>query len=90
MEIRITTRSLKRQLNHVILYEQVENGVAINNNLSAYHVDHQFVTPRRVSQLEQKHPWIEKRLTSHKMPQATLIILREMQVGEAQRRTNNL
>jgi hypothetical protein len=34
MENKIVTRSLKRQLNQVIVHEQVENGVAINNNLS--------------------------------------------------------
>jgi hypothetical protein len=39
MENRIVTRSLKRQLDQVILHKQVENGVAINNNLSANHID---------------------------------------------------
>ncbi len=32
-------RSLKRQLNSVIIHEQVENGVAINKNLSANQID---------------------------------------------------
>jgi hypothetical protein len=34
MENKIATISLRRKLNHVLLQEQVENGVAINNNLS--------------------------------------------------------
>jgi hypothetical protein len=52
MENIIVTRILKRQLDQVILHEQVENGVAINNNLSVNKVDRQFVTPKRVYQLE--------------------------------------
>jgi hypothetical protein len=39
MENKIITRSLKRQLDQVVLHEQVENGVAISNNLSANKVD---------------------------------------------------
>ncbi len=78
MEIKIVTKILRRQLNHVILYEEVENGVSINNNLNADHVDQQFVTPGSVSQLEQRHPWIEKRLEGHITPQATLIIPHEV------------
>jgi len=34
MENRIINRSLRRQLDQVLLHEQVENGVTINNNLS--------------------------------------------------------
>jgi hypothetical protein len=34
MENRIVSGSLKRQLNHVVLHEQMENGVAISNNLN--------------------------------------------------------
>jgi hypothetical protein len=34
MENRIVIRSLKRQLDQVIVQEQVENGDAINRNLS--------------------------------------------------------
>jgi hypothetical protein len=34
MENIIIIRSLKKQLNQVVLHEQVENGTAINNNLS--------------------------------------------------------
>ncbi len=34
MENIIIIRSLKKQLNQVVLHEQVENGAAINNNLS--------------------------------------------------------
>jgi len=33
MENKIVTRNLKRQLDHVLLHEQVENGTAINNNI---------------------------------------------------------
>jgi hypothetical protein len=32
MEIKIVTISFKRQLDHVLLHEQQDNGVAINNN----------------------------------------------------------
>ncbi len=32
-------KSLSKQLNQVIIYEQVENGVAINRNVNAYHID---------------------------------------------------
>jgi hypothetical protein len=35
MENKIVTRSIKRQLDQVVLHEQVENGVAINKKLSA-------------------------------------------------------
>ncbi len=49
MENRIVTGSLRRQLNQVILHEQMVNGDAISNNLSANHVDQWFETPRRVS-----------------------------------------
>jgi hypothetical protein len=49
MENWIITRSLRWQLDHVVLHEQVENGVAINNNLNANKVDHRFETPKRVS-----------------------------------------
>jgi hypothetical protein len=34
MENIIVTRSLRRQLDQVVLHEEVENGIAINNNLS--------------------------------------------------------
>jgi hypothetical protein len=34
MENIIVTRILRRQLDKVIVHEQVENGVAINNNLN--------------------------------------------------------
>jgi len=33
MENKIITTSLRRQLNQVVLHEQVENGVAIDTNL---------------------------------------------------------
>jgi hypothetical protein len=33
MENKSVTKSLRRQLDQVLLHEQVENGVAINNNL---------------------------------------------------------
>jgi hypothetical protein len=39
MEHKIVTRSLRRQLDQVVLHEQVENGVTISNNLSANKVD---------------------------------------------------
>jgi hypothetical protein len=49
MENKIVTKSLRRQLNQVVLHEQVENGTAISNNLNADQVDQWFETPRRVS-----------------------------------------
>ncbi len=47
-ENKIVIRNLRRQLNHVVLHEQVENGIAINNNLNVNQVDQLFETPRRV------------------------------------------
>jgi len=67
MENRIVIRSLNKQLYKVIIHEQVENGTTINRNLSANQINQLFTTPRKVSQLEQKHPWTEERPTSHKM-----------------------
>jgi hypothetical protein len=52
MENKIIIKSSKRQLNQVVLHEQMENGIAINNNLSANQVDQQFETPIKVSQIE--------------------------------------
>jgi hypothetical protein len=78
MENRIVTRSLRSQLNQVILHEQVENGTTINNNLSANQVDQQFVTPRRVSWFEQKHLWTKERPIGHKTPQIAPIIFHEV------------
>jgi hypothetical protein len=49
MENKVITKGLRRQLNHVILHEQLENNIAINNNLSANQVDQQFITPEKVS-----------------------------------------
>jgi hypothetical protein len=51
MENKIVTRSLKKQLDQVLLHELEENGIAINNNLSVDQEDQQFVTPRRVFNL---------------------------------------
>jgi hypothetical protein len=39
MENRIVTWSLRKQLDHVIVHVQVENGNAINNNLNANQID---------------------------------------------------
>jgi hypothetical protein len=57
MENIIVTTTLRRQLNQVILHEQVENGVAISNNLSADQVDQWLITLIKVFQIKQKHPW---------------------------------
>jgi hypothetical protein len=46
----IITRSLRRQLDKVILHKQVENGVAISNNLSADQTNQWFETPKLVFQ----------------------------------------
>jgi hypothetical protein len=66
MENKIVTRSLRRQLDQVLLHEQVGNGTAINNNLNANQEDQQFVTSRKVSESEHRHMWIKEKLTSHK------------------------
>jgi hypothetical protein len=58
--------------------------------LNANKKDQQFVSLKNVSQLEQKHPCIEERHVSHKMFQAVSIIPREVQIGDAQRHTNNM
>jgi len=50
MENKIITESLEKQLNQVIIHEQVENGTTISMNLSIDKIDEQFVTPKRVSQ----------------------------------------
>jgi hypothetical protein len=52
----------------MLVHEQVKNGATINNNLNAYQIKQQFITPKKVSQLEQKHSWTKKRLASHIMP----------------------
>jgi hypothetical protein len=39
MENIIVTKSLKRQLDQVIVHKQVEDGATINNNLSADQID---------------------------------------------------
>jgi hypothetical protein len=39
MENKILTKNLRRQLDQVVLHEQVENGATINNNLSANQED---------------------------------------------------
>jgi hypothetical protein len=39
MQNMIITKSLRRELNQVVLQEQVENGIAINNNLCVDKVD---------------------------------------------------
>ncbi len=46
MENRIITKSLNKQLDQIMVHEQVENGVVINNNLSEDQIDQQFVTPK--------------------------------------------
>jgi hypothetical protein len=39
MKNKIITRSLKRQLDHVRIHEQGENGTGININLNANQID---------------------------------------------------
>jgi hypothetical protein len=68
IENKIVTRSLRRQLDHVVLHEQVENGIATSNNLNANQVDQRFETPKKVFQIKQKHLWTEKKLVGHIMP----------------------
>ncbi len=41
-------KSLRKQLDHIIVHEQEENGVSINRNLSVDKIDYQFITPTRV------------------------------------------
>ncbi len=45
MENKIITKSLKKQLDQVVLHEQVENGTFVNNNLNVNQVDQRFETP---------------------------------------------
>ncbi len=68
MENKFVTKSFRIQLNQVSLHEQEDNGVAINNNLNANQKYKQFITPKKVSQSEQRHSWTKKRPTSHKKP----------------------
>lgn len=82
MEIRIITRSIRRQLDQVIIHQEVKNDVAINNNLSADQVDQQFVTPKRVYLSKQGHPWTKDRPTGHRMLEVASIIPCEMQTNE--------
>jgi hypothetical protein len=60
------------------------------NNLSVDQVDQPFETLRRVFQINQKHMWTKEKLIGHRTLQATPIIPSEMQIGEAQKRTNSL
>jgi len=39
MENKIVTKSLRRQLDQVVLHHQVENGTTISNNLIANQID---------------------------------------------------
>jgi hypothetical protein len=39
MENKIVTKSLRRQLDQVVLHDQVENDTTINNNLIANQID---------------------------------------------------
>ncbi len=90
MENRFVNRSFRRQLDQVLLHEQVENGVTINNNLSEDQINQQFVTLTRVFQSEHKLPWKEKRPVSHKMPQVVLIIPHQVQIGETHKHIGSL
>jgi hypothetical protein len=46
MENKIVTKSLRRQLDQIILHEQVENGISISNDLNVNQVDQWFETPK--------------------------------------------
>ncbi len=48
MENKIVTKSLRRQLDQVILHEQMENGTTISNNLNVDQVNYRFETPKRI------------------------------------------
>jgi hypothetical protein len=61
----------------------VENGITINNNLSANQIDQHFVTLRKFFQSKQKHLWTKETHASHKTLQASSIIPCELQIGEA-------
>jgi hypothetical protein len=47
MENIVVTKSLKRQLNLVVLHEQVENGITISNNFNVDQVDQRFETLKK-------------------------------------------
>jgi hypothetical protein len=49
MENITITKSLKKQLDQVIVHEQVENDIAINKNLSANQINQQFITPKKIN-----------------------------------------
>ncbi len=66
MENKIVIRSLRRQLDQVIVHKQMENGATINNNFNVDEIDQQFVTPIKVYQSKQRHLVIKERLASHK------------------------
>ncbi len=68
----------------------MEKGAAITNNLNVDKVDQWFETPRKVSSIEQRHMQKKNRPTGHKTLQVAPIISREVQNGEAQRRTDNM
>ncbi len=68
MENEIVTKSLKKQLNLIVLHEQVETGATISNIFSAYKIDQWFETPRRVSKIKQQHRRIKENPTGHRMP----------------------
>jgi hypothetical protein len=70
MENIIVIRSLKRWLDQAIIHEQAENGATINNNLNVDQIDQQFITPKRISQLDKRHSWIKERLVGHITPHA--------------------
>ncbi len=89
MENKIVSRSLNRQLDHVILHE-VENGAAISNNLNANKVDQRFEAPKKVSKIKQKHLRIKERPAGYKTPHEALIIPCEVQTSETQKHTSNL
>jgi len=68
----------------------VENGVAINSNLNAHHIDQQSVTLKKVFESKYKYPWIEETPVGHKTPHVGPIIPREVLTSEAQRCISSL
>ncbi len=84
MENKIVTKSLRRQLDQVVLHDQVENDTTINNNLIANQIDQQFETLRNFLQTKQRHLWTKERHVGHKILQKALIILHEVQTSEVE------
>ncbi len=60
---------MKGKLDKDVLHEQMENGVAIINNLSAYQVDQWLKTFRTILKTKWIHLWTKEKLACNRTPQ---------------------